>query len=168
MVLLFPLPFRPFLLGSLAVLLTSCAAVQTSGPVGFWSRNRFDRSGDYRQGPWRSYFDAAEQHLANKGRYRHGQTVGKWQYYSPNGQLERTERFHRAGLVSLTFYHSNGQVAKRGRARYVDSVRSVHFFWFGEWRCYSETGQRLPSEYYLNGVKSETPLTTPSGAVKKL
>lgn len=88
--------------------------------------------------------------------------MGTWHYYSPGGQRERTEHFHRAGLVTLTIYHPNGEVAKRGRARYVDNASSVHFFWFGEWRCYSESGRPLPSEYYHNGVKADTPLIVPA------
>ena len=153
---------QAFLLSAVMATAAGCAR----GPVGFWSRNRFDRSGDHRHGPWRGYLDAQEEHLLSKGRFRHGRQVGRWQYFSPTGQRERTERFHRhpAGLVTLTMYHPNSRVAKRGQARYVSTAAEEHFFWFGKWRCYTETGRELPAEYYLNGVRTGTPLALPGAS----
>ncbi|MBT2556883.1 hypothetical protein J7E24_03745 [Hymenobacter sp. ISL-91] len=137
--------------------LSSCARV----PVGFWSRNRFDQQ-EQRHGPWRTYLDA-QQHLLNKGRYRHGREAGRWRYFSPGGLPERTERFHRrpAGLITLTVYHPNGQIARRGKARYQSTATTERFFWFGEWRCYDETGHPLPSEFYVNGIRTGVPLVPP-------
>ena len=142
------------------VLLTASGCVNLKhGPVGFWSRNRYDRSGELRQGPWRGYFDMRETRLANAGRYRHGVTVGRWRYYSPTGQLERTERYHwwPAGQVTLTYYHPNGQPAKRGLALYRSDATTLRFFWFGEWKCYTPDGRALPPEYYRNGIQVATP-----------
>ncbi|SEU01673.1 hypothetical protein SAMN04487998_3493 [Hymenobacter actinosclerus] len=129
-------------------------------PICFWSRNRFDQQ-ELRHGPWRVYLDAQQQHILNKGRYRHGREVGRWQYFSATGLPERTERFHRwpAGLITLTVYHPNGQVAKKGRARFQSTATLDRFFWFGEWRCYDATGRPLPSEYYRDGIRVGTPLT---------
>ena len=148
------------------VLLLAMALLDMIGcahaPIGFWSHNRFDRQ-DQRHGPCRGYLDAQEQHLLSKGRYRHGREVGRWQYFSPTGQPERTERFqrHPADLITLTLYHPNGQVAKQGQARLQLGELSDHFFWFGEWRCYDATGRPLPSESYRNGIRVATPLASP-------
>ena len=140
-------------------MLAGCAR----SPIGFWSRNRFDQS-EQRHGPWRGYLDAQEQHLLSKGRYRHGYEVGRWQYFSPTGLPERTERFHHhpADLITLTIYHPNGRVAKRGQARFLSTATVSRFFWFGEWRCYDAAGRALPSEYYLNGIRTGTPLVSPT------
>lgn len=142
--------------------LSSSCARPKRGPVGFWSRNRYDRSGDQRHGPWRGYFDTEEKRLANQGRYRHGRTVGRWRYYSPTGQLERTERYHRrpAGQVTLAYYHPNGQLSKRGQALYRSEPTVMRFFWFGEWQCYAPDGRSLPAEHYQNGHQVPTPTTT--------
>ncbi|NVO31515.1 toxin-antitoxin system YwqK family antitoxin [Hymenobacter lapidiphilus] len=131
----------------------------TRAPVGFWSRNRFDQQ-ELRHGPWHIYLDAQQQHLLNKGRYRHGREVGSWRYFSSSGLPERTEQFHRrpAGLITLTVYHPNGQIARRGKARYLSTAATERFFWFGEWRCYDEAGHPLPSEFYVNGIRTGMPL----------
>ncbi|SDY02608.1 toxin-antitoxin system YwqK family antitoxin [Hymenobacter psychrophilus] len=153
------IPFlRLLLLGAVLSTLAGCARA----PIGFWSRNRFDQS-ELRHGPWRGYLDAREQHLLSKGRYRHGHEVGRWQYFGATGLPERTERFHgrSADLITLTLYHPNGQVAKRGKARYLTTAAADRFFWFGEWRCYDTTGRPLPSEFYVGGIRVGTPLVPP-------
>ncbi|WP_426489830.1 toxin-antitoxin system YwqK family antitoxin [Hymenobacter sp. 102] len=139
--------------------------MQQRGPIGFWSRNRFHAADDKRHGPWREYFDMAEQHPANAGRYRHGLPVGRWRYYHPTGGLERQEQFYRRppGLLTIRYYHSNGQLARQGQARYRITDANVRFFWFGEWKCYDTAGQPQPSEFYRNGIKTTTSLLTPAG-----
>ncbi|WP_148103407.1 toxin-antitoxin system YwqK family antitoxin [Hymenobacter rigui] len=118
-----------------------------------------------RHGPWREYFDVAEQQIANRGRYRHGLPVGRWRYYTPAGMLERQERFLKrpAGQVVIAYYHPGGQLAKQGQARYQITAQSVRFFWFGEWKCYAPSGHALPSEYYRNGRKTTALVITPAG-----
>lgn len=144
----------------LLLLLTAASCTRVpKAPVGFWSRNRYDRSGDQRHGPWREYFDQSNQHLANRGRYRHGLPVGTWRHYSPTGPLEYREKLHRRprGLATLSYYHPNGRLAKRGQAQYRAEPTGAHFFWFGEWKCYAPSGQPLASEWYLEGKKVAGP-----------
>ncbi|GAB3230283.1 hypothetical protein GCM10027346_15890 [Hymenobacter seoulensis] len=147
----------------LGLLGSGCVHVR-SGPVGFWSRNRFDRGGEQRHGPWREYYDKEEQQLATRGRYRHGLPAGKWRTYQPSGSLERTEKFYRRpyGLVTISYFHPNNQLAKQGQARYRAEPSGARFFWFGEWKCYSTTGQRLPSEWYHEGVKVQATSAHPN------
>ncbi|MCA8833045.1 toxin-antitoxin system YwqK family antitoxin [Hymenobacter pini] len=135
------------------------------GPIGFWSRNRYHTADGRRHGPWREYFDTQRHHIANAGRYRHGMPVGHWRYFAPSGGLEREELFSRRppGLLTIRYYHLNGQLAKVGQARYQFTDAAVKFFWVGEWKCYAETGQPQPSEFYSNGVKLDAPLRTPDG-----
>ena len=150
---------RMLLLGAGLTTAAGCAR----GPVGFWSRNRFDRSGDYRHGPWRGYLDVQKQQLISRGRFRHGQPVGRWQYFSPTGERERTERFHHRppGGITLVIYHPNGRVARRGQARYESDAATERFFWFGEWRCYDTAGQPLAPEYYVKGIRTDTLMVMP-------
>jgi hypothetical protein len=135
------------LLATLSVLTFSCA----SWPLGH-ARNHRDAKGQ-RHGYWQEYFDAAEKQVANRGRYRHGRPVGLWRYYNPNQQLERKERYLRvpARQLAITYYHPNGQIARQGRAQYVLQPDGAQFYWFGEWKRYSESGQAETPEYYVKG-----------------
>jgi antitoxin component YwqK of YwqJK toxin-antitoxin module len=132
----------------LSTCLASCAVLPPGHP-----RNHLDAEGK-RHGRWREYFDVAETQIANQGRYRHGRPVGQWWYFAPGRKLEHTERYLRFPThhIRLTYYHPNGQVAKSGQARYVLHADGGRFYWFGEWKQYTESGKLLPSEYYLDGL----------------
>lgn len=132
----------------LSICLASCATLPLGHP-----HNRLDAEGK-RHGRWREYFDAAETQVANQGRYRHGQPVGQWRYYAPGRKLEHKERYLRspAHQLQLAYYHPNGRLAKSGQARYLLHADGGRFYWFGEWKQYTDTGKPLPSEYYINGL----------------
>lgn len=134
----------------LGVLATACAPRLSSGPRGFWHTNRLDRHGDP-IGRWNVYYDDAHAQPFTRGRYRHGQATGRWRYYAPTGALVRLERYRRHGLSDITYYHPNGQVARQGQARVADEPDGLHFYWFGEWLSYSETGVLQKVETYQNG-----------------
>lgn len=140
--------FLPLLLAACG--LASCTAPR--GPIGFWSRNRLDQQGE-RHGPWVSYYDTSNTVRANTGHFRHGREVGRWRYYTPGAGLERWERFHRnrLGVVSIAYFHPNGRLARRGRARYVQEADGAHFYWFGDWRVYDPTGTPIKVETYGTG-----------------
>ena len=100
---------------------------------------RFDHLGE-RQGRYRAYYDEARTQLLTRGRYRHGQPVGRWRYYALAGELQRQERYRRHGFSDIAYYYPSGRVARRGRARVVDEPSGAHFFWLGEWQHFSPAG----------------------------
>jgi antitoxin component YwqK of YwqJK toxin-antitoxin module len=134
----------------LVVLTTACAPRLSSGPRGFWHPNRLNRHGDP-VGRWNLYYDEAHTKPLTRGRYRHGQATGRWYYYSPTGSLVRQERHRRHGLSDLTYYHPNGQIARQGHARVSNEPDGLHFYWFGEWLSYSDSGTLQKIETYQNG-----------------
>lgn len=146
---------RPVIFTLLSVLAAACTPRLTHGPRGFWHTNRLDRRGDP-IGRWNVYYDEAQTKPLTQGRYRHGRPTGRWRYYAPTGALARQERYHRHGLSDLTYYHPNGQVARQGQARVADEPDGLHFYWFGEWLSYSETGVLQKVEIYQNGRLVDT------------
>jgi antitoxin component YwqK of YwqJK toxin-antitoxin module len=144
---------RFFFLASLG-LLAAASACTTAVPgrrhAAFWRTNGYDRQGE-QQGRWRTFFD--EKHKQTRfttGRYRHGRPVGHWRYYTQLGTLDHEERYHR-DYSDITFYHPNGQVSQRGRARVVDEGTNLHYYWFGEWRRFSDTGRLVQIDTYEKG-----------------
>ncbi|QIL76455.1 hypothetical protein [Hymenobacter sp. HDW8] len=138
--------------------LSSCASSASTAtsrnrlPIGFWSLNEYDRTGE-RHGRWNAYYDEQYQKIGTKGRFKHGQPVGRWRYYSLAGQLERQEVYLRrpAGRQLITYYHPNGRVAKRGQAQFETDATDAHFYWLGDWTSYSPTGQPEKIETYNTG-----------------
>jgi len=135
----------------LLLLLGACTAIKEHGPIGFWSKQRYDRQ-LRKHGPWPAYYDA-KRYLA-RGRYQHGRFAGRWRYFGPTGVMERSERFARQpyGLMTITEYHPNGRKWRRGQARIVDEGDQIHFYWFGEWKVYDLAGHYLGIEHYDRGL----------------
>ena len=139
---------RLLLFGLLLALATAYAS--TRPPAG-----RTDRQGD-RQGRYRTYYDDARTQLFMRGRYRHGQPVGRWRYYAPAGEVQHKERYRRHGLSDITYYYPSGRVAKRGYARLADEPDGLHFYWFGDWNYYSPAGALDSVQVYTLGKRTST------------
>jgi len=138
---------RTLLLSLLAALATACAGRRAT--------ERLDRH-DQRQGRWTTYYDDARTQLFTRGRYRHGQPVGRWRYYALTGHLQRRERYRRHGFSDITYYYPDGRVARQGRARVVDEPDGQHFYWLGEWNYYSLAGALDSVQTYEFGKRLST------------
>jgi hypothetical protein len=132
----------------LAGLATACAGSRQT-------TEHLDRH-DQRQGRWNTYYDDARTQLFTHGRYRHGQPVGRWRYYTPTRGLQRRERYHRHGFSDITYYDPSGQVARQGRARVVEEPSGPHFYWLGEWNYYSLAGALDSVQTYSLGRRTST------------
>jgi antitoxin component YwqK of YwqJK toxin-antitoxin module len=130
---------------------TACTTAVPGRPhATFWRTNGYDRQGR-EQGRWRTYFDETnKQTRFTTGRYRHGRPVGHWRYYTQLGTLDHEERYRR-DYSTITFYHPNGQVAQKGRARVADEGTVLHYYWFGEWQRFSEMGRLIGVDTYEKG-----------------
>ena len=134
------------------VLLLSLLAALATACVGTRPAERLDRQGQ-RQGRCRTYYDDARTQLLTRGRYRHGQPVGRWRYYALAGDMQRQERYRCHGFSDVAYYYPSGRVARRGRARVVDEPSGPHFFWFGEWQCFSPAGTLDSVQLYRLGKR---------------
>jgi hypothetical protein len=117
---------------------------------------------DQRQGRWNTYYDDARTQLLTRGRYRHGQPVGRWRYYTLTGTIQRRERYRRHGFSDITYYYPGGQVARQGRARVVEEPTGPHFYWLGEWSYYSTAGALDSVQTYDLGKRQNTRYLTGS------
>ncbi|MDO7885610.1 toxin-antitoxin system YwqK family antitoxin [Hymenobacter cheonanensis] len=138
---------RLLLLSLLLALATACASTRPTG--------RTDRQGD-RQGRYRTYYDDARTQLFMRGRYRHGQPVGRWRYYAQAGELQHKEHYRRHGLSDITYYYPSGRVSKQGHARLADEPDGLHFYWFGAWNYYSPAGALDSVQVYKLGKRIST------------
>ena len=123
--------------------------------VGSHATGHLDRH-DQRQGRWTTFYDDARTQLFTRGRYRHGQPVGRWCYYTPTGSLQRRERYRRHGYSDIAYYYPGGRVARQGRARVVEEPSGPHFYWLGEWSYYSLAGTLDSVQTYDLGKRQLT------------
>jgi antitoxin component YwqK of YwqJK toxin-antitoxin module len=152
------------------VLLSACAGSHATthyGPRGFWRPNRFDRHGR-ETGRWRTYYDDADKQPFTAGRYRHGRPVRTFRYYTPTGQLDRTEQYQREGMCDVTYWYPDGKVARRGTAQWVTGRdKAPRFYWYGPWTTYDSTGLPTSIQTYNDGKLARTE-TYENGQLKQV
>ncbi len=120
--------------------------------------NRYKKG--LRQGKWVVYHDEEKKIPESSGRYRKGWQRGKWFYYYPDGKLEHRE-VYRFGKIKMKYYYPGGQVRKMGMAKWEENDIRMHYYYYGAWKHFKETGELEKIEYYERGEKKSTQLVLP-------
>lgn len=116
--------------------------------------NGFDKHGE-RHGRWLTYMDDEKKIKSFEGKFRHGKTVGKSYYYTNDGVLERIE-INRRNKLKTTFYYPNAKVRLKGNARIDNLPDKVHYYYYGKWKAYTDSGNLLKYCYYNKGQLVKT------------
>ncbi len=115
----------------------------------------FDKNGQ-RDGKWCTYYDQSKGIKDKVGKYKHGEQVGKWKYYTHEGILYKEERYNLRKHRIHTKIYKNGKLLKTGKARIVDEPDGIHYYWYGEWKYYNENGKLEKIIIYDNGKAVNT------------
>jgi len=113
------------------------------------SINRLNKHGQ-RMGKWVTYIDDEKKIKLFEGTFKNGKPVGKSYFYNNDGLLDRRE-INRFKKLKTTFYYPNGIVRLSGRARMDNLPDKIHYYFYGKWKAYDETGTLIKYYYYKNG-----------------
>jgi antitoxin component YwqK of YwqJK toxin-antitoxin module len=81
--------------------------------------------------------------------YKNDQPVKKWKMYIDR-KIYKTEKY-KNGVCAVKNYYKNGKLQSKGRTRIkIDSVET-HWFYFGDWKFYSDKGKLTDIRKYNNG-----------------
>lgn len=105
-----------------------------------------------RHGKWIIYTDTTKKQIDNTGRYRKGVPKGTWKYFNAKGILLKQEKY-RFKKIYITYYHPNGKIKKQGKAKVVQEISTLHFFYYGDWLTYDSTGTLIKKQIYERGTK---------------
>jgi hypothetical protein len=128
--------------------------------LGFWvslfsqSTNKLNRHGE-RTGRWINYADSAKTIALFKGRFRNGRPVGKSYFYTNEGILDRLEK-NRFKKLKTVFYYANGTVRLTGNARLENLPEKIHYYFYGRWKAYNDSGELIKYYYYTRGELVKT------------
>ena len=111
--------------------------------------NRLDKHGE-RTGKWVVYIDDAKQIKSFEGKFRNGITRGKCYFYNNNGVLDRRE-INRYKKMKTTFYYPNGKVKLKGNARIENLPDKVHYYFYGKWQSFNDSGLLVKNQFYEKG-----------------
>jgi hypothetical protein len=117
--------------------------------------NRLNKHGE-RTGKWIVYIDDEKKIKSFEGKFRNGITKGKCYFYTNDGVLERRE-INRFKKMKTTFYYPNGKVKLKGNARIENLPEKVHYYFYGKWQAFNDSGVLVKNQYYQKGelIKTE-------------
>ena len=81
--------------------------------------------------------------------YKHDQPTKKWKSYI-NGKIYKTEKY-KNGICIVKYYYENGKLQSKGKTKIEVNSIETHWFYFGEWKFYSEKGKLTEIKNYNNG-----------------
>ncbi len=111
--------------------------------------NRLNKHGE-RTGKWIVYIDDTKKIKSFEGRFRNGITKGKCYFYTNDGVLERIE-INRFKKMKTTFYYPNGKIKLKGNARIENLPDKVHYYFYGKWQMFNDSGFLVKNQYYEKG-----------------
>lgn len=116
--------------------------------------NRTDKKGE-RHGKWKTYWDDERENVYRKGKFKHGVESGKWKYYDEKGNVVKTEKYVSNRKIIITKnYFASGRLESEGEAHLLNETDgTLHYFWQGTWRFYSQKGEFIREEEYVKGKK---------------
>lgn len=116
--------------------------------------NRLNKHGE-RTGKWIVYIDDAKKIKSFEGKFRNGITRGKCYFYSNDGVLDRRE-INRFKKMKTTFYYPNGKVKLKGNARIENLPDKVHYYFYGKWQSFNDSGVLVKNQFYEKGKLLKT------------
>ena len=81
--------------------------------------------------------------------YKHDQPVKIWRSYI-DGKIFKTEKY-KNGICTVKNYYKNGKVESKGKTKIETDSKEIHWFYFGDWKFYSEKGKLTEIKKYNNG-----------------
>lgn len=125
--------------------------------------NRLDRKGR-KTGHWITYADSAKTLKLFEGRFRKDKPKGTAYFYTNKGVLDRIEK-NRFRKLKTTFYYPNGTVRMAGNARLENLPDRIHYYYYGQWKAYDDSGRLEKYYYYTKGELTKTEYIGPHSSV---
>ena len=123
--------FLLFLLGSM---LLSCK----SKPI----NQKIDKK---KEGVWIDIYSQDGIDYKSYEYYKNDLPVKKWKSYI-NGKIYKTEKY-KNGICIVKSYYENGKLESKGKTKLETNSVETHWFYFEEWKFYSDKGK-------LKGIKN--------------
>lgn len=127
-----------FLLFLFGLLLLSCK----SKPI----NQKIDKK---KEGVWIDNYTQDSIHYKSYEYYKNDQPVKKWKSYI-NGKIYKTEKY-KNGVCVVKSYYENGKLESKGKTKLETNSVETHWFYFGEWKFYSNNGKLKSIKNYNKG-----------------
>jgi len=102
-----------------------------------------------KEGLWVDNYEQDSTTYKSLEYYKNDQPVKKWKSYI-NGKIYKTERYKK-GICTVKYYYENGKLQSKGKTKIEADAVETHWFYFGDWKFYSDKGKLTEIKKYNNG-----------------
>lgn len=81
--------------------------------------------------------------------YKNDVPIKKWKTFI-NGKLYKSEKY-KNGICIVKSYYENGKLESKGKTKLEVNATETHWFYFGEWKFYSDNGKLKGTKNYEKG-----------------
>lgn len=81
--------------------------------------------------------------------YKNDLPIKKWKTYI-GGKIYKTEKYKNGICISKTYYE-NGKLESKGKTKLETDSIQAHWFYFGDWKFYSDKGKLVSIKTYNKG-----------------
>lgn len=107
-----------------------------------------------RHGKWKEEYSSDNGTLVAIGKYKKGEKVGTWKT-SLNHQLYQKDKISKKMTKTKVFYQ-NGNLMEVGQSRLDINENGRHWYYFGDWKYYDESGNLKYIKKYADGKKIDS------------
>ena len=102
-----------------------------------------------KEGLWVDNYEQDSTTYKSLEYYKNDQPVKKWKSYI-NGKIYKTEKY-KNGICIVRYYYENGKLQSKGKTKIEVNAVETHWFYFGDWKFYSDKGKLTEIKNYKNG-----------------
>ena len=102
-----------------------------------------------KEGVWIDNYEQDSIRYKSIEHYKHDEPVKKWKTYI-DGKIYKTEKY-KNGICSVKYYYKNGKLQAKGKTKIEIDSKAMHWFYFGDWKFYSDKGKLTEIKKYNKG-----------------
>ena len=102
-----------------------------------------------KEGIWIDNYEQDSIKYKSVEQYKHDEPVKKWKSYI-DGKIYKTEKY-KNGICTVKYYYKNGKLQSKGKTKIETDTNEMHWFYFGDWKFYSEKGKLIEIKKYNKG-----------------
>lgn len=102
-----------------------------------------------KEGVWIDVYTQDSVNYKSFEYYKRDLPVKKWKSYI-NGKIYKTEKY-KNGICVVKYYYENGKLQSKGKTKLEVNSIETHWFYYGDWKFYSDKGKLTEIKNYSNG-----------------
>ncbi|MFC6877326.1 hypothetical protein ACFQZF_03020 [Flavobacterium myungsuense] len=92
----------------------------------------------------------------SKGKYKNGIEQKTWRYFANNKRIKKEK--YKNEVCFTTIFFDNGRLKSKGKTQMISVNKEIHWFYFGDWQFYDESGKLIEVKKFVKGEWVNEPL----------